>query len=138
MGIDAAHVDLDFGNLFDVLHKEVKTLLNQSVDLQEVRRNQDGHCIFDVKFWTIVLLNSTLLIGAIGLTFLNCKLPTASPSDAVQHLVALLFLLELLHGENVVEQPLENNRVTVDRNIDLILVRDFLKTLVEILHIFNK
>ena len=72
MGIDAAHVDLDFGNLFDVLHKEVKTLLNQSVDLQEVRRNQDGHCIFDVKFWTIVLLNSTLLIGAIGLTFLNC------------------------------------------------------------------
>ena len=32
-----------------------------------------------------------------------------------------LLLLVLLHGEDVVEQPLEDHRVTVDGNVDLVV-----------------
>ena len=120
--VDATHVDLDFGYLLYMLNKEVETFLDQSIDFKEVGRDQDCHCIFYVKFWTIILLNSRLFIGTVRLAFLNCQLPSTASADAVQGLVALLFLFELFHGENVVKQPFKDDCITVNRNIDLILV----------------
>ena len=37
--------------------------------------------------------------------------------------------------KNVIEEPLEDLRVTVNRNIDFVLVRYFLETFIEILHV---
>ena len=122
LGVDAAHIDLHFGDFFDVLDEEVQALLHESIDLQEVSGDQDGHSVLNVKLWSVVLLDGRLFVVAIGFTFLNCQLPPAAATDAVQDLVTLLLLLELLHGEDVVEQPLENDCVAVDRNVDLILV----------------
>ena len=48
-------------------------------------------------------------------TLRDRKLPsTSSSADALQSLVTLLFLLKLLHRENVVEQPFEYNSVAVN------------------------
>jgi hypothetical protein len=48
LGVDAPHVNLDFGDFLDVLNKEVETLLNESIDLEEVGRDKNCNCVFDV------------------------------------------------------------------------------------------
>lgn len=53
---------------------------------------------------------------------MNRELPATAASNTVKDLVALLLLLVLLHGEDVVEEPLEDDGVTVDGDVDLVLV----------------
>lgn len=72
-----------------------------------------------------------LIISAL----LEIKLPTtASPV----RLVGLLLLLVLLHGEDVIKQPLEDDGVAVDGDIDLVLIRYFLEALVKVFHVFDE
>ena len=115
--VDAAHVHLHLGYLLNVLHKEVEALLDEPVDLQEVSRDEDCHCVLDVELGSVVLLDCRLFGVVAIVALLDGKLPAAvatSTTDAVQNLVALLLLLVLLHGEDVVEKPLKDDGVTVD------------------------
>ena len=56
----------------------------------------------------------------------------------LKFILVLLLLLVLFHGEDVVEEPLENCGVTVDRNIDLVIVADFFQTAIEVFHILDE
>jgi hypothetical protein len=47
-------------------------------------------------------------------------------------------LFVLLHGEDVTQKPLENVGVTMNTNIDFVVVGDFLQALVEVLHVFHE
>ena len=46
-----------------------------------------------------------------------------------------LLVLKLLHGQDVVEQPLEDDSIAVDGDIDYIYVGDLLEALSEVPHI---
>lgn len=59
--VDAAHVHLDAGNFLDVLDEELKALLDEAVDLEEVGRNQNGDRVLDVQLWPVILLDGRLL-----------------------------------------------------------------------------
>jgi len=113
---------LNLGYFFNVFNEEFKALLHKPVDLEEVSADENGHGILDVEFWTIVLFYRRLL-GIRLSTFGHRKLPSASTStDALQSLIALLFLLEFLHRKNIVEQPLEYDRITMNADIDFVLI----------------
>lgn len=104
-----------------MLNEEVEALLYEPVYLEEVGAYQNGDRVLYVQFGSAVLLDGRLL--AIRLTFVHRDLPgTASAANTFQSVVALLLLLELLHREDVVEQPFKNDGVAVDANIYLILV----------------
>lgn len=122
LGVDAPHIDLNFRDLLDVLDEELEALLDEPVDLQEVGADQDRHRVLDIQLGPIILLYGGLLgvrLSALG----DSELPSAATTaDALQGLVALLLLLEFLHRENVVEEPLEDDRVAVDADVDLVLV----------------
>ena len=120
-----------------MLYKEIKTLFHQPVDLQEVSWYQYSHCIFNIQFRTVVLLNGWFF-GIILATFLQVKLPSASPTDAVEYLVALLLLFEFFHWEDVVQKPFEYDGVTMNGDINLILIWDLLQALVKVLHVLNQ
>lgn len=121
-----------------MFYEEVETLFDQSVNFQEVCRDQDGHCIFDIELRTVVLLNSRLFIVAI-VTFLHSKLPStiATSADAIENLVSLLLFFILFHRKNVVEEPLEDDCITVDRYVNFVLITDFLEALIKVLHVLN-
>jgi len=50
--------------------------------------------------------------------------------------IALLFFI-FFHGKDVVEEPLKDDGIAVDRDVDLVVVRDFLETSVEIFHVLD-
>jgi len=49
-----------------------------------------------------------------------------------------LFFLKLLHGEDIIEEPFENDSVAVDGYVNLVLVRDLFKAFIKILHVFHQ
>ena len=108
---------MDFGDFFDVFYEEVEAFFDESIYLEEVRRYQYGYSILDVELRPIVGLNRRLFAIVAVIALLNGKLPatvTSSTTDAIEHLVPLLLFLVLLHGEDVVEKPLENDCVTMN------------------------
>ena len=67
---------------------------------------------------------------------MHLKLPSL-PVLAVIAICAIV-LFVLLHGEDVAQKPLENVGVTVNTNIDFVVVRDFLQALVEVFHVLDE
>jgi len=59
------------------------------------------------------------------------------PAIAVALLV-LLLLFVLLHGQNVLQEPLKNNSIAVNGYVYFILVRYLLQALVEVFHVLNQ
>ena len=70
---------------------------------------------------------------------MNFQLPVvvhATSNGSVELLLLALFLLVFFHGEDIVEKPLENDSVTVDWDVNLVVIWDLFQAAIEILHIF--
>jgi hypothetical protein len=105
-----------------MLYKEVKAFFHKPVYLQEVSRNQYGNSIFDIELRSSILLDGWLF-GIIVITLLKIELPaTSTSSDTLEYIISLLLLLVLFHREYVVKEPLEDDGIAVNRDIDFILV----------------
>lgn len=113
VGVDARHVHLDPADFFDVLPDEVEALLDKPVDLEELGWNQDRDCVLDVQLGPAVLHDGR--VGEVLLVVLLGLVPADAVSNgSIEFVLFSLLLLVLLHREDVVEQPLENDGVAVD------------------------
>ena len=84
---------------------------------------------------------SLVFLGAVLVTRLHLELPgwLHTVADGPLKLILIrLLLLILFHGEDVVEEPLKDSGVTVDRDVDLVIVGDFLEAAVEVLHVLDE
>lgn len=130
-GVYATHVDGQFGDVFGVFHEELEALLHEEVDLEEVCGDHDGD---DVVLREVFLHEQTpalvlaLLVGALLQTQTPLSAPEAPDGGAL--------VARVLQFHDVFQQPLEDHRVAVDADIDLVLVADLLETLVKVLHMF--
>ena len=148
--IDAGHVNLDSGNLLDVLADEIEALANQPIYFEKLGRDEDGDRVLDVELWPSVLhdrrVREVVFLAVLrAVAFLVVRLVSTLPSrrNAVANCTLKLFLISLLllvllHGEDVVEEPLEDDSVAVDGDVDLVVVRDFLQAPVEVFHILDQ
>jgi len=127
--INACHVHGKCGNFFCILDKKLEALAHKKLNLEEVRRDHDGD---DILFGEIVLHELTLFCFLLGLHGALLQIECPALDLRVQLIILGHAAFDL---KNVIEEPLEDLRVTVNRNIDLILVRYFLEALIEILHV---
>ena len=117
-----------------MLADEIEALANQPIYFEKLGRDQDGHRVLDVKLWPSVLhdrrVREVAFLAVLGaVAFLVVPLVSTLPSrrNAVANCTLKLFLISLLllvllHGEDVVEEPLEDDSVAVDGDVDLVVV----------------
>lgn len=76
------------------------------------------------------------VVGVVSVALLHLQLPALRVFAVA--IVGPVVLLVLLHGEDVAEEPLENVCVAVNADVDFVVVRDLLQTLVEVLHVLDQ
>ena len=78
---------------------------------------------------------------AVFVSFVDFELPVWRNTISYRSLkllrVTLLFFI-LFHGKDVVQEPLEDDGIAVNGDVDLVVVRYFLETSVEVFHIFDQ
>ena len=126
-----------------MLTDEVKAFAHQAVNLEELGRNEDSDGVFVVELGAPVLHNGRALFffSAVLVALLYFQLPrwrNAVANRSLELLLIGLLLFVLFHGEDVVQEPLEDGCVAVNRNIDLVVVTDLFQAAIEILHVFNE
>ena len=114
-----------------MLTDEVEALANESVNLEELGRYQYCNRVLVVELWPSILLDSGafFLLVTVLVRLLHLQLPSWRDTVAncfLELLLIRLLLLVLFHCKDVVKEPLKDSCVTMDRNIDLIIVTDFL------------
>lgn len=127
-----------------MLSDEIKTLANESVYFKKLGWDEDSHSILDVELGASILHDSGVGKGSLlvfSAIFVQVLFPGRCNAIAYSTLklllIGLLFFV-LLHGKNVVEEPLEDHRITVNRDINLIIVRDLLQASVKVFHVLDE
>jgi hypothetical protein len=131
-----------------VLSYKVKALSDKSVNFEEFGWDQDGHCVLVFELGTIVNVENALfvfrVVSVVVILFASIKFVNI---NAVCHcaikflclqVVAVFLLFVLFNGKNVTEQPLEDLGVTVDGDVDLLIVGNLFEAAVEVLHVADE
>ena len=117
---------------------KVETLANKAVNFQKLSWYKNSHRVLNVQLGTAILHNRTVckqrLLLNVVCTFLYFELP----GRLVNSLAFLLLLFILLHCKNVVQKPLKNYGITVNADINLIVVTYLFEAPIEVLHVFNQ
>jgi hypothetical protein len=136
VSVDALHVDLNARDLFNMFANEIKTLSDEPVDLEELSWDQNCNRIFNIKFWPSILHDRRIGKRLVFLFWLlSFQLPLRVFHESI---ILALLLFILLHRKNIIQEPLKDLSVTVDRNVDLIIVADLFQASVEVLHILDE
>lgn len=120
-----------------MLSDEIEALTHEAVDLEELRGDENGDCVLDVKLWAAVLHDSRVGKVVLFVVILAGPVVDRVTNSSIEFVLFSVLLLILLHREDVVEQPFEDNCIAVDRDVDFVVVRDLLQTSVEVLHVLD-